>query len=129
MGFHHIAMNVTNFDESIRFYRGALGYNVAKQWGEPGKRAALIDVGGNSYIEIFEQPEQTVTVERGKAHLAHFALHCEDPDAAIERAREYGAKIRMEPQDVDIPSTPVYPVRIAFCLGPDGEEIEFFKER
>jgi len=39
------------------------------------------------------------------------------------------AKIRMEPKDSDISSTPVYPVRIAFCLGPDGEEIEFFEER
>jgi glyoxylase I family protein len=129
MGFHHVAMNVKDFDESVKFYREALGYGVAKQWGETGKRAAMIDVGGNSYLEIFEKPEEAAKAEEGKAHLVHFALHCDDPDGAIEKVRSFGAKIRMEPKDIDIPADPAYPVRIAFCYGPDGEVIEFFKER
>ncbi len=29
----------------------------------------------------------------------------------------------------EIPSDPPYPIRVAFCHGPSGEEIEFFSER
>jgi hypothetical protein len=32
-------------------------------------------------------------------------------------------------KDVVIPSIPEFPIRMAFCKGPLGEEIEFFKER
>ena len=123
MGLHHVAMNVRDFDASKKFYQEAIGASVAKEWGETGKRAALIDVGGN-YVEIFEKPESA----EAEGRLSHFALRCDDPDAAIERVRSYGAEIRTEPKSVDIPSDPVFPVRIAFCYGPDREVIEFFQE-
>ncbi len=43
--------------------------------------------------------------------------------------RAANAKITDEPFDFDIQSDPIYPVRIAFCKGPDQEIIEFFQER
>jgi glyoxylase I family protein len=35
----------------------------------------------------------------------------------------------MEPTDICIPSAAPYPARIGFCIGPVGEEIEFFQEK
>ena len=43
--------------------------------------------------------------------------------------RAAGYKITMEPTDIVIGSTPPYPARIAFCIGPVGEELEFFCEK
>ena len=37
--------------------------------------------------------------------------------------------ITVEPKDIVIPSQPEFPVRVAFCNGPVGEEIEFFQEK
>ena len=44
----------------------------------------------------------------------------------VEAVRKAGYEITMEPTDNCIPSNPPYPARIAFCIGPVGEEIEFF---
>ena len=58
--------------------------------------------------------------------LRHIALAVEDTDACVDAVRAAGYKITMEPTDIVIGSTPPYPARIAFCIGPVGEELEFF---
>ena len=47
----------------------------------------------------------------------------------MKAVREAGYLITVEPKDVVIPSQPEFPVRVAFCNGPVGEEIEFFQEK
>lgn len=37
-------------------------------------------------------------------------------------------KVFIEPNDIVIESEPEFPARMAFCFGPLGEEIEFFRE-
>ena len=37
-----------------------------------------------------------------------------------------GKNKNVEPKDVDIPSNPVFPIRVGFCIGAAGEEVEFF---
>ena len=34
-----------------------------------------------------------------------------------------------QPVDIVIPSKVPFPARIAFCIGPVGEEVEFFAEK
>ena len=80
--------------------------------------------GDGNYLEIFAGGGEP----KPEGAVLHFALRTTDCDTAIERAREAGAEVTVEPKDVDIPSTPEpTPVRIAFCKGPDGEVIEFFQ--
>ena len=43
--------------------------------------------------------------------------------------KDAGYEVFMEPTDKTIPSEIPYPIRVAFCYGPIGEEIEFFAER
>ena len=37
-----------------------------------------------------------------------------------------GYEVFIEPKNIEIASLPTFPARIAFCKGPQGEEIEFF---
>lgn len=123
-GFHHIAMRVSDFDASVRFYTQVLGMTERICWGEDSKRAIMLDTGDGNYIELFAGGSQEPKPE---GMVLHFALRTDNCDAALERARAAGMQVTMEPKDVEIPSTPPTPVRIAFCKGPDGEVIEFFQ--
>lgn len=124
-GFHHVAMNVKNFDKSIQFYTDVLGLTKGRSWSAPPNRAIMLDTGNGSYLELFEKTETDET----KGTIVHFALRTDNCDAMLEKVRASGAEITVESKNVDIPSEPVFPVRIAFFKGPDGEIIELFQER
>jgi catechol 2,3-dioxygenase-like lactoylglutathione lyase family enzyme len=124
-GFHHVAMRVRDFDRSLAFYTDTLGCTKKIAWGEAPKRAAMLDVGGSDYLELFEKPDHKPV--EGEASVVHFALRCADVDSVLERVRETGATVTVEPMDVDIEAdVGTVPVRIAFFTGPDGEVVELF---
>ena len=50
-------------------------------------------------------------------------------DGLADRIRDAGYTVFVSPRDVTIPSEPPFPIRMAFCIGPLGEEIELFMER
>ena len=104
-GIHHVSMkcgNAEDFQKAKDFYCGLLGL-----------------------IEIFNNGEG----EFGHGAVRHFALADTDVDATVEKVRQAGYQILTEPRDIVISSEPAYPARIAFCVGPLGEEIELFQER
>jgi len=130
-GFHHVAIKVANFDESVAFYTRAMGFVERTRWGEGNGRAIMLDCGDGNFFEIFagaapasgEKPAGPPA----SGSLVHVALRSDDVDGAIARARAGGAEVTMEPKDVAVPSQPPMTVRIAFCRAPGGEVIEFFK--
>ena len=124
-GFHHTAIRSTDFDASVRFYEDVLGLKRRISWGDPGKRAIMIDAGDGNYVEIFESSEPLRDKE---ATILQFALRTDDCSAMLEVVRKSGAEVTMEPKEVTIDSNvgPV-PVKIAFFKGPDGEIIELFE--
>jgi hypothetical protein len=64
--------------------------------------------------------------ENGK--WLHFAMHADDVDAAYAAAITAGAKPLIEPKEVPLDSRPYkMTLRIAFVIGLDGEQLEFFK--
>jgi glyoxylase I family protein len=114
-----------DFEASVRFYTEALGMKEKIRWGEGDGRGILLDTGDGNYIEIFAGGTKGPKPEGA---ILHFAIRTDNTDAALERARQAGMEVTMEPKDVEIPSTPhKTPIRIAFCKGPDGEMIEFFQ--
>ena len=50
-------------------------------------------------------------------------------EKSLEKVKAAGYDLFIEPNDRDIPSDPVYPIRMAFCYGPLGEQVEFYMER
>lgn len=123
-GFHHVAMNIKNLKETIRFYE-AFGCTLVRTWPAENPTCAMIDAGGTVF-EVFEGREFD---PEAAASFPHIALRSEDVDAEIEIARSIGAEVTTEPKDVVIGSVPPLPARIAFVKGPSGESVEFFCEK
>ena len=123
-GFHHLSMKVRDLDASIKFYTEGLGFVEKVSWGQGSGRTVLLDTGDGNYFEI-SQGDPDAKQECGL--FQHIALRADDCDAALEAARALGVEVTVESRDVNLPSDPPFPVRIAFFKGPDGEVIEFFQ--
>ena len=122
-GIHHISMKCNTEEELSKvkdFYLSVLGLKIIREW--PG--GIMIDTG-NGLIEIFTNAEG----ERRIGAIRHFALLTDNVDELTEKVRNAGYEVIVEPSDKVIRSDPEYPIRMAFCFGPLGEQIEFFCER
>ena len=123
-GIHHLALKcqgIDEFNKTVHFYRDILCLPVARSWGEGEGQGIMLDTGAG-LLEIFANASDLL----GMGAIRHFALATEDVDACIDAVRSAGYTVTMEPTDICIGSVPPYPARIAFCIGPIGEEIEFF---
>jgi len=124
-GFHHLALKVADFDATVKFYTEALGLVPTISWGEGDTRAIMLDAGQGNCLEIFAGGTPGAKPEGA---LLHFAFRAHDCAAALQRALDAGATLHMPPTELTIPSSPTpTPVRISFCIGLDGEIIEFFE--
>ena len=119
-GIHHVSLKCSSedeFDKTVEFYRDILGLGMLRSWDT----GIMFDTGAG-IIEIFSNGEEKLD----KGTIRHFALATDDVDACIETVRKAGYAVTVEPKDVIIGSVPPYPARVGFCVGPVGEEIEFF---
>lgn len=124
-GVHHVAIKakgVPAFEKLMHFYTQILGMPVVRTWGEGENLGAMVDIGGGSMMELFSNAPDDLP----QGAIRHIALATDDVDACVKAVREAGYQITIEPNDIVIASNPPYPARIAFCIGPCGEEIEFF---
>ena len=123
-GFHHVAIRVKDFDETVRFYRDGLGLKERLAWGEGDERAMLLDAGNGNCIEVFAGGQEAPA----EGPIVHMSLLTEDCDAVLKRAEDAGATVTVPAKSVDIPAeTGPVPVRIAFIRAPGGEVIEFYQ--
>ena len=119
-GLHHVSMKCATEEEFRRvleFYRDILHLQVYRQW--PG--GVLLDTG-SGMIEVFLGSD----VQPQKGILRHLALETADVDGCVEAVRRAGYPVFLPPQNKSFPSDPPCSMRIAFCTGPLGEEVEFF---
>ena len=131
-GFHHLALRANDYDATLKFYCEGLGFRRAYGWGEDGRakgekdsRVALLDTGDGNYLEVFAGGTETLP----EGVFMHYALRTTDCDSAIERAKQAGATVTMEPKNFTPahPDEPVHTFRIGFVRGLNGELIEFFQ--
>ena len=125
MGFHHIALKVADFEKSVAMYR-ALGMEEIVRWGEGKSEIVMLDIGDGGRIELFANGGDEYAVN-GK--WQHFAMCVEDVEQAYNTALAAGFRSKIAPKVVPLDSKPEkIAINIAFVIGPDGEEVEFFKE-
>lgn len=125
LGFHHIALKCANIKKSLSMYT-ALGMKEVLRWGEGDRLIVMLDVGDGGRIELFANGSDAYS-PMGK--WVHFALHADNVDAAYETALATGFASKTAPRVVPLESAPYKTaINIAFVIGPDGEEVEFFRE-
>ena len=124
--YAHAAIVCKDFERSLAFYR-ALGFTPYVTWGEGKEQIMLLDIGDGSKVELFAKGSDEYS-EMGK--FLHLAFAVENVDEAYHTALAAGATPLIPPKDMPLESTPKrITLRVAFVKGPDGEEIEFCKEK
>lgn len=124
-GIHHICIkcNKNEIEKVKEFYETILGLPIIRTWGEHTLEGFMFNTG-NGLVEVFTNAD--IPLPQGS--IRHFAFNTLDVDACVKAVSNAGYKIIVEPKNIVISSNPPYPARIAFCIGPVGEEIEFFQE-
>lgn len=125
-GAHHIAVQTRDWDASLTFYKDVLGMEVMAEFGSPGRKIVLLDMGDGSHMELFQPTASSPAARDASPNdpVTHFALATTDIRAAIEHVRQAGAEVTLEPRDVSLGALNA---TIAFFKGPSGEVIEFFQ--
>lgn len=121
-GIHHISLNCINdkeYEKKLYFYNKILGLKIMRKWNN--ERSVMLD-SGNGYIEILNN----ATVSLSQGTIRHFAFSVDNVDKYINQVRKEGYQITVEPKDVILDTLKA---RVGFCIGPVGEEIEFFQEK
>ena len=128
MGIHHVAIKTrpSDFDRVVSFYTDILGMKRVRGWGAGDSRCIMISTGGESVLEIMSTADGDVPAFGLYRHVAYRA---DDVDGITEKVRAAGYQIEQEPGDVTIDCGEPYRLRVAFCRGPLGEQIEFFNEK
>lgn len=120
MRYLHTMVRVSDLDESLRFYRDALGLreltrrdNEAGRYtlvflAAPGDEAAQIELTWNWDPEAY----------RGGRNFGHIAYEVEDIYGACRRLVEAGVVINRPPRDG----------RMAFVRSPDGISVELLQK-
>lgn len=126
-GIHHVAVKakgIEQYEKTMHFYTEVLGMPVVRRWGAGDDIGAMVDTG-NSVMEIFSNAPDTPD----QGALRHIAFDVEDTDACVQAVRHAGYEITVEPKDIVIQADKPMAARIAFCIGPVGESIEFFQTK
>ena len=125
MGFHHIALKTKDLKNSIKMYE-ALGMTEKVRWGEGDKEIVMLDIGDGGIMELFAGGGDEYAIN-GK--WLHFAMRVDDVEQAFKVALGAGFIEKTAPKVVPLESKPEkMSINVAFVIGPDGEELEFFKE-
>jgi catechol 2,3-dioxygenase-like lactoylglutathione lyase family enzyme len=135
-GIHHVAVNTTQFDLMVKFYREAFGFTPATdemRWeknpeidqviGVPGSAARTVMLkAGNCYLEVFEYFSPA---GRSEAPLApqdrgytHFCVDTTDIAADYRRLAALGMKFA-HPEPMDFGG-----IKAVYGKDPEGRIIE-----
>ena len=120
-----VALTVSNFERSVKFYSEGLGLEPAAIW-DNGQGQALILEMSQATLEIFDEKQaQTIDqieAEKRVSGQIRFALQVPDLNAAMERLLAHGATLVHPPV-----TTPWgdFNVRLQ---DPDGMQITLFQK-
>jgi len=119
-----VALTVSDYERSIKFYCDGLGIEPAAIWNNGQGRALVLNMG-NAALEIFDEV-QAATIDQIEAEQRisgqiRFALQVSDVKAAMERLLAHGATLIHPPI---ITPWGDYNVRLQ---DPDGMQITLFQ--
>jgi len=120
MKYLHTMVRVTDIDQSLRFYRDALGLREVRRHDSEHGRYTLVFLAApgdeSAQVELTHNwdPEQYAI---GRA-FGHLAYEVDDIYAACHRLMEHGVTINRPPRDG----------RMAFVRSPDNISVELLQK-
>jgi len=119
-----VALTVSDFERSVKFYCDGLGIEPAAIWNNDGGQALILSMGKGT-LELFDENQAQIIdqleAEKRISRQIRFALQVPDLQAAMERLLAHGATLVHQPV-----TTPWgdYNVRLQ---DPDGMQITLFQ--
>lgn len=123
-GFHHVAMIVSDYTASKRFYTETLGFAVIAETFRAERNSWKLDlrVPGGAQLELFSFPNPPKRPSTPEAQgLRHLAFRVPDLDIAIEQLESRG--VVLESVRVDV----LTGARFTFFADPDGLPLELYE--
>ena len=119
MKYLHTMVRVTNLDESLRFYRDALGLELIKLREVPQGRftLAFLAAPGDHAAQVELTYNWDPEVYTGGRNFGHLAYAVDDIYASCQRLMDHGVTISRPPRDG----------RMAFVRSPDQVSIELLQ--
>ncbi len=131
----HTGIVVIDLDESLRFYRDLLGFQIAKQMEESGNyidnilslhnvKVTTVKITSSSgqMIELLKyhsHPAEQRRREICEIGVSHIAFTVDDLDTEHKRLKNKGIQFNSIPQ-----LSPDGYAKVAFCRAPEGTLIE-----
>lgn len=120
----HIGVKVKDMDASIAFYTEVLGMQlVSRERLKGGLELGFLSFPGTDdiQIELIGNGHEGMSNE-GLVH--HIAFTVSDIEAEVDRLKKLDVRMLDE-----TPRMILDGVKIAFFLGPDGEQLEYFQPK
>ncbi|WP_101775342.1 SMU1112c/YaeR family gloxylase I-like metalloprotein [Pasteurella oralis] len=124
IGFHHIAIIVSDYHKSKQFYTELLGAEIIKETyrTERGSYKLDLKLSDGSQIELFSFPNSPLRVTNPEARgLRHLAFSVKDLNAAVVFLQHNS--VVCEPIRID----PITSKRFTFFRDPDGLPLELYE--
>jgi len=120
MKYLHTMVRVTDLDQSLRFYRDALGLVELSRKDYPQGRYTLVFLAapGDDAAQIELTHNWDPESYSGGRNFGHIAYAVDDIYATCKRLAEHGVTINRPPRDG----------RMAFVRSPDGISIELLQQ-
>ncbi|OEC87675.1 MULTISPECIES: VOC family protein [Methanobacterium] len=110
MKIKYTTMIVKDIDESIKFYKEVMGFEIDSQYDlGPAGTITLLKGEGETMVELIKNPAD----EPG---LFSIGMDVEDINATVKELKSKGARITMEPMPITVGS-------LAFLEDPNGVRI------
>jgi glyoxylase I family protein len=124
LGLHHVALIVSNYEASKRFYTKLIGLEILAETYRAARDSYKLDLGisGQYVIELFSFPSPPPRPSYPEAAgLRHLAFAVPDVAAAIRHLEQHG--VPCEPIRID----ELTGRRFTFFADPDGLPLEFYE--
>lgn len=121
---HHVAIIVSDYARSKRFYTEILGLNVLAEHFRPERQSYKLDLAlpDGGQIELFSFPDPPARPNRPEAcGLRHLAFTVDD----VSQARAYLLAQQVIVEDVRL--DPYTHRRFVFFFDPDGLPLELYE--
>lgn len=123
--FDHLAITVSNLEESVDFYTNILGFKTLGKLVQDNGNFTIVYLDmGDKILELFfftEKGKNIYSHNDKDMGIKHFAFKVESVDKTFEYLKEKGVEFTMQPTDAE------GGVRIAFFKDPNNILIEIIE--